>query len=76
MIDSHCHLTAPQFPEDLHAVLQRAADAGVEGILVIGDTVDSSREALRLARSRSRPRLYATAGVHPHNAKDWNDAAA
>ena len=76
MIDSHCHLTAPQFAEDLHAVLQRAADAGVEGILVIGDTVASSREALGIARTRPRPRLYATAGVHPHNAKDWRAPAA
>jgi TatD DNase family protein len=76
MIDSHCHLTAPQFAEDLDAVLQRAADAGVEGILVIADTVDSSREALRLARSTPRPRLYATVGVHPHNAKEWDGPAA
>jgi TatD DNase family protein len=76
VIDSHCHLTAPQFAEDLDAVLQRATEAGVSGIVVVGDTVESSREALQLARTHAQPLFYATAGVHPHNAKDWDARAA
>jgi len=68
LIDSHCHLTAPQFDEDLDAVLERAQDAGVPGINVIGYTVEHSLKAVEMAkRSES---LWAAVGVSPHDLKD------
>ncbi len=68
LIDSHCHVTAPQFDEDLGAVLKRAQDASVIGINVIGYTVEHSLKAVGIAeRSES---LWASVGVSPHDAKD------
>jgi TatD DNase family protein len=73
-IDTHCHLTDPKFAENFDETLVAARDAGVGRIVVVGDTLESSREALVLARRHDW--LYATAGLHPHHADDWSDAAA
>jgi TatD DNase family protein len=67
MIDIGANLTHPAFREDLDAVLARARDAGVTMIVVTGTTVDESRAAAALAAEHD---LYATAGVHPHHARD------
>ena len=62
---------APAHPADLHAVLARAAAAGVARIIVTGTDLAESRAALALARahnaSRALPglRLYSTVGLHP-----------
>lgn len=72
-IDSHCHLTDERFAPDLDAVIARAAAAGVERIVIVGDSIAASRTAVGL--TGRAPGLYALAGVHPHNAKDWSDAA-
>ena len=49
MIDTHCHLDAEAFHQEIDAVLQRAADAGVESILTVGTTLESSQAAIVLA---------------------------
>ncbi len=72
-VDSHAHLDGPRFRDDREAVLRRAAVAGVSTILLIGSgdgpgTLDC---AIRLAESLAgpdSPALYATVGVHPHEA--------
>jgi TatD DNase family protein len=68
LTDSHCHLDDPKFVVDLDAVLERAAAAGVTRILTIG-TGDGPPELDRAVRLADRyPQIYATAGVHPHDA--------
>lgn len=67
MVDSHCHLQHERFDEDRDAVLERAADAGIERILVPGWDVASSEAALALA-ARHGPLVEAAVGVHPHHA--------
>ena len=78
--DTHCHLTDEQFADDFDDVLSRAAGAGVDDIIVVGDRLESSRQAIASAGVRETPdgpvRLYATAGVHPHNAGEWSEAAS
>lgn len=69
LVDSHCHLGDPAFEADLAGVLDRAWQAGVGHIVVIGESPEASTRALALARGR--PRLSATAGLHPHQARDW-----
>jgi TatD DNase family protein len=64
--DSHCHLTAAVFREDRDAVLARARQAGVAGMVCIASTPADAEEALELARAH--PDVWATAGVHPHEA--------
>ena len=68
LIDSHCHLDGPRFDPDRDAVLDRARQAGVEAFLAIGtgDGPPDLECAVRLADRY--PDVYATAGVHPHDA--------
>ena len=77
MIDIGVNLTHSDFDADRSEVLQRAAAAGVTSMIVTGTSVAASRAALALAE---RVGLYATAGVHPHDAEaaeaDWLDAIA
>lgn len=75
LVDIGANLAHDSFDADLDAVLERAAAAGVAQIVVTGSSADSNLKALDLAR-RHRGRLYATAGLHPHHAADWNDALA
>ncbi|WP_341939368.1 TatD family hydrolase [Marinimicrobium sp. C2-29] len=74
LIDIGANLTSPRFHKDLDAALTRAKDAGVDTILVTGTSLSGSREGLALARDYPGF-LYATAGVHPHDAKTWDDSA-
>lgn len=66
--DSHAHLDFSDFAADRGDVLARAWEAGLEGIVLVGsgDGDTSVREALRLAAADER--LWATVGVHPHDA--------
>jgi len=68
LVDSHCHLQDPQFDGDRQAVLQRAREAGVSALVVIGTDLESSRRAVDLADSHES--VYATVGIHPHNASE------
>ena len=74
LVDAHCHLGDGAFDGDREAVRARARAAGVGHVVVIGDRIASSRDALRLARGDRA--LSATAGIHPHHAGDWTPAAA
>jgi TatD DNase family protein len=70
-IDSHCHLDGARFAEDREAVIERALAAGVTKMLTIGtgDGPPDLDVAIRLAERFSC--LWASAGVHPHDASKW-----
>ncbi|MCY3811905.1 MAG: TatD family hydrolase [Gammaproteobacteria bacterium] len=68
MIDIGANLTNAAFADDCEDVLERAHAADVAAIVVTGTSVRGSRAALALAEARSA--LFATAGVHPHDAAD------
>ena len=72
-LDSHCHVTASKFDEDRDAVMARAREAGVETMIAIGSGygVEGSRASVELARERDD--VFATAGVHPHDADQLDD---
>lgn len=72
LVDVGANLTNKKYVRDLDSVIQRAKDAGVQKIMVTGASIKSSREALRLTRIYPGT-LYSTAGVHPHDAKSWED---
>ncbi len=73
LFDSHCHLQMPAFASDLPEVLERARQEGWEASVVIGMDVPSSRQAIDLA-SRYEG-LYATVGMHPHDASCLDEEA-
>ena len=67
IIDSHCHLQDPKFDGEHEAVVQRSREAGVSALLVVGYDLESSRRAVGMAESFEN--IYASVGVHPHDAK-------
>lgn len=67
LVDLGVNLGHRSFADDREAVIERALAAGVRRMIVTGTNVASSRDALALARRRPGV-LYATAGVHPHDA--------
>lgn len=69
--DSHCHLQDRQFSKDLERVISSAKEKGVKSIIVIGWNLKSSIDAIEIAEKYEG--IYATAGVHPHDAKIYND---
>ena len=70
LVDSHCHLYLPEVETDLPGVMARAAEAGIEAVVVPGIDLASSREAVELAEHW--PGVYAAVGVHPHHAASWS----
>ena len=73
LADSHCHIDMPQFDADRDAVLQRARDAGVVDMLLIGG-VDEDRGHERALRVAAQLGFNASAGVHPHEARLASEA--
>ncbi len=71
LIDSHCHLDMDAYENDLSEIIQAAGKYGVSRIITIGIDLASSRKAVELA-SRF-PGVYATVGIHPHDAESAND---
>lgn len=66
LIDTHCHLNHPDYAHDLPEVLRRAEEAGVEQIVCAGYDLDSSAQAVDLARKIRM--VHAAVGIHPHDA--------
>lgn len=66
MIDSHSHIYGPRYAEDRDAVITRAVDAGVQQLLQVGCNLEESRQVVALAEAH--PGIYASVGVHPHDA--------
>ena len=73
LVDTHCHLDFPEFEADRLQVIQRAEDAGVNYLVNIGATLDSSSAACALAVKYKQ--VYASVGVHPHDADSFNQEA-
>lgn len=67
-IDSHAHLHFPDYDGDRHETMERAKAAGIDAFINVGTDVESSRKSAELAQKFSN--IWATAGVHPHDAKE------
>lgn len=74
LIDIGVNLTNASFVGIQPEVLERAYAAGVCQLLLTGTSIEGSEQALELCEQldESGQRLFATAGVHPHSASDWN----
>jgi TatD DNase family protein len=71
MIDIGVNLSSSRFSKDTEEILDRAQQAGVEKLILTGTSIDQSRAVLALCQSHSEAypeTLYATAGIHPHDA--------
>lgn len=66
MIDTHCHLSSPDFDPDRDAMIQRARDAGVEAFITIATGPEDWQQCLDL--SNARPDVRVALGIHPNEA--------
>ena len=74
LFDTHAHLHDPRIGDDLPDVMARASEAGVDRIVTVGCSLEDSRNAIAVAEQYDN--VWATLGVHPHDAKGWDDATA
>jgi TatD DNase family protein len=72
LFDTHAHLHFPDFADDLDAVLERAHEAGVRGMVTIGTDRETNQAVVELARRL--PDVWATVGIHPHDAGEAVEA--
>jgi TatD DNase family protein len=73
LFDSHCHLDDRAFDKDLDDVIHRMHEAGIESAMTIGTTFERCVKGVAIAEST--PGVYASVGIHPHDAKSCNEDA-
>jgi TatD DNase family protein len=75
-IDSHCHIDGEAFDEDRDEVVKRAKEAGVMAMLVVGTGNPHDGEIAKAVRvAQQYENVFASVGVHPHDAKLYDDEA-
>ena len=70
-VDSHCHLDGHRFDDDREAVIERALAAGVSKMLAIGTGEGPPELDAGIRLAEKSPFIWASAGVHPHDAAKW-----
>ena len=73
LFDSHCHLDDRAYDKDLDDVIHRMHDAGVVSAMTIGTTLERCIKGVAIAESI--PGVYASVGIHPHDAKSCDEDA-
>lgn len=71
-VDTHAHLADESFAENLTAIIERARRIGVEKMICVGTTRESSRNAIEIAE-RFPDIVYPTVGIHPNHAHEASD---
>jgi TatD DNase family protein len=73
LFDSHCHLDDKAYDKDLDDVIHRMHDAGVVSAMTIGTTFERCVKGVDIAEST--PGVYASVGIHPHDANSCDEDA-
>ena len=68
MIDTHCHLYDKKIINNLEKIVKNAHDNNISKMICIGDNVQTSQQSVAIANKYEQ--IYASVGVHPHEAKD------
>jgi TatD DNase family protein len=75
-VDSHCHIDGEAFDADRDEVVGRAKDAGVRVMLNIGTGSPHTDDFVKAVRAAEKyENVFASVGVHPHDAKEYDDKA-
>lgn len=72
-IDTHAHLTFPEFKEDLPEVIKRAKESGLEAIINVALNDEAIKQSLEIAAAYPGY-IYNAAGLHPHEASLWRES--
>jgi TatD DNase family protein len=76
LVDSHCHIDGEAFDSDRDEVVKRAREAGVAAMLNIGTGDPHSNDFRKAVEVAERyENVFASVGVHPHDAKLYDDQA-
>ena len=72
LIDSHCHINSEELRENAQEIINRADEANIKKLVIVGCDLDDSLEAVEFAHKFSlTPTCYASIGIHPHEAKRY-----
>ena len=74
VIDTHCHLAHGRLRQKLDDIFARAAEADVVGMICASGELTEARAALHIAQQHAN--VFMTVGMHPHDAKSFDDNAA
>ena len=74
LVDSHAHVDFPQFDEDRDSMLSRALEAGVSTLLAVGIGQGPNQLDAAIPFAEKYSWIYASTGIHPHEAAKANDA--
>lgn len=74
LVDSHAHLDDSAFDADRDAVIERARAAGISRIMTIGGGAAPDTLGASLSIAEQYDWIYATVGIHPHEARHFSDA--
>ena len=72
LTDTHCHLYYEELFKDLGGVLDRAREQGVNRFICVGTNIQDSKKSLSITENHDS--IFASAGVHPHDAKDVSES--
>jgi TatD DNase family protein len=75
LLDSHAHLGAPELALRVQDLLDRARAAGVVGVVVVGAGYGVGPNGVAVALAEEHRDVFATVGVHPHDAAEWGEIA-
>jgi TatD DNase family protein len=73
-IDSHCHVHDERIPDGTEAAVRAASEAGVTTLISVG--CDRATSLAAIAVADAHPEVYATVGLHPHDAVNGVDSIA
>ncbi len=76
LFDSHAHVGAPDLLREAPALIERARAAGVEGMIAIGAGYGVGANAGAVMLAEQHAGVFASVGVHPHDAAEWSPLAA
>lgn len=71
LVDSHCHLDFDDFEEETDELINNAKENGVSAILIAGNNLEELNGQLELAEKY--PMIFCGAGIHPHNALEYQN---
>ena len=73
LIDTHCHLNSQELRLNARALISRASEENVKRMVIVGCDYEDSCEAAGMSEDFSQFGLYASIGIHPHEAKRYDD---
>jgi len=71
LFDSHCHLNDKSYARDMDQIIQRARDASVRAMMIVGITESTCAQAIDIAERYAG--CYASVGIHPHDATSCDE---